>query len=336
MIQCSGQPAPCERCLKLNSFCHFDEKLDTRRKSAWTASEILERQQYILHAVLHALRCNDDKDLYELLKVLRRNDSPQELAQCLLQQIESLQERQIIAKTEIDIHDVLSLAVEGLSQGQGGRKSHGPGTFSASGSSSLPDGLSEMDPEQEMDGQMSEGYPQSTSRYDTKFAPGAVAPGPNLVENLEVMSQFPFDPPPLFHQPSFFHQPTRSFTYGTPTLSPVGSDAASSVGFGSTSVKNEMPQATYSAGGPSMSGLSRLAAAQHFNTLPTNPMLDGHMTSAGAMSGAPGLNTGGWATSPQLLDGFSRPWLQDTGSQTGRPHPTLDGEGMGGGPRKKR
>ena len=336
MIQCSGQPAPCERCLKLNSFCHFDEKLDTRRKSAWTASEILERQQYILHAVLHALRCNDDKELYELLKVLRRNDSPQELAQCLLQQIESLQERQIIAKTDIDIHDVLSLAVEGLSQGQGGRKSHGLGTLSAPGASSMPDGLSEMDSEQQTDGQMSDGYPQSTPRCDTNLAPGAVEPGHNLVEKLEVMSQFSFDPPPMFHQPSFYHQPTRPFTYGTPTLSPVGSDAASSVGFGSTSVSSDMPQATYSAGGPSMSGLSRLAAAQHFHTLPTNPMLDGHMTSAGGVSGAPGYNTGAWATSPQLLDGFSRPWLQEPENQPGRRHPTVDGEGMVGVPRRKR
>ena len=295
----------------------------------------MERQQYILHAVLHALRCNDDKDLYELLRVLRRNDSPEELAQCLLQQIESLQERQIIAKTDIDIHDVLSLAVEGLSTGVGGRKSQPLGTFNASGSSSLPDGLSEMDSGPQTDGQMSDGYPQPVSRYDHNFGPGAIAPGLSH-DDGEVVSEFSFDPPPMFHQSSRFHHPTHPFTYGTPTLSPVDNDAAGSAEFGGHPVTNEMSQATFTAGGPSMSGLSRLAAAQHTNTLPTNSLLDGHMTSAGALSGAPGFDAGGWPTSPQLLDGFARPWLQDTVSQAKRLHQTMDDGGAAGRHRKKK
>src|ERR1700754_2605483 len=45
--KCTGQPGPCQACSKNGDYCHFDSKLDARRRTGYKLS-IFHHQQVIL------------------------------------------------------------------------------------------------------------------------------------------------------------------------------------------------------------------------------------------------------------------------------------------------
>lgn len=266
-----------------------------------------------MHAVLHALRCNDDKDLNKLLTILRRNESPRQLAQCLLHQIQSLQERRIIAKTDIDINDVLSFAVEGLMLGTGGRRPHGPGTWNASSSFAVPPSLSEVD--SQTDGHMYDAYLGSIPNYDPESQIGATASDHDLAAGSGVISQSSSSPSPVGRQPSSHVRPNQPSSYAVTPTAAVDIDAAEFMPSVDAISSNVVRPATYPAINPLTSITNRLPLAQDISTSSIISMLDDRKFNASPLLDVPIIDTGDWVAAQQIMNGFSEPQSQYVAKQ---------------------
>ncbi|KAK5079507.1 hypothetical protein LTR70_006499 [Exophiala xenobiotica] len=119
--KCSGPPGPCEACHKVETFCHFNARLDTRRKLAYKPAAVQERQQYILHGLLQILKFGDDDEILKLINLIRGQALPQEIAACLRQSIKSLQDRGILRALSVDETDIMSLGLQGLFSHRSGK-----------------------------------------------------------------------------------------------------------------------------------------------------------------------------------------------------------------------
>lgn len=110
IFKCTGQPSPCEACDKIGLACHFDSKPNWKTRSRATYSAEDGRLQYLLNAVLNALKHSDERELQGLVQALRQNESPETVAIHLRNNMNILQEHGHISNTPIDQADLVSLA----------------------------------------------------------------------------------------------------------------------------------------------------------------------------------------------------------------------------------
>lgn len=112
--KCSGPRGPCEACRKVKTFCHFNARLDARRKLAYKPAAVQKTQQYILHALLQTLKSGDNDEILKLISLIQSEAPPQNIAGCLRRNIQSLQDRGILPPLNIDETDLVSLGLQGL------------------------------------------------------------------------------------------------------------------------------------------------------------------------------------------------------------------------------
>ena len=275
------------------------------------------------------MRCNDNKDLTELLKILRQGDSPQELAECLLHQIHGLQERQIIAKTDLDIHDVLSLAVEGLSQSHIGRRPHGPGSWGELSSLIVPDHLPGFSSGSQTDGRRYDAYLGSLPAYDREVDGEPLVSDHTLTEDPDDNSQFSFDPSLLYNQSSSALSLGQAFSYDTTPLLPGEIDPAVPLRSGCVVAGSKVLPGTYLTDEPLIFDTNQLTSTHYMNAPPNVSVLADRLSGAGTALDAPVESTAEWDASQGLLDGFAGPWSQDIANRAGRLNLTLDVDASG-------
>ena len=131
LAQCTGQPGPCKACSKKRKYCHFDIKLDARRKIAYEPSTSQRQQQFVLHSLLLSIKFNDYKMVKRLVEAIRNDNSPPNVAKVLQHNIEALQEEGLLTKQDIGETDMISLVLNCLF-GQG------PGSSTNSNTSTAP------------------------------------------------------------------------------------------------------------------------------------------------------------------------------------------------------
>lgn len=112
--QCSGGPAPCELCTKFATHCHFNPKLDTRRKVSYKSSEKHDIRGYILESTLQVLKRGKADCVEGLLRTIRSDAPIEDIARSFQQNFKLLQNRGIIPPFKIDESDIISLALQGL------------------------------------------------------------------------------------------------------------------------------------------------------------------------------------------------------------------------------
>ena len=112
--RCNGPPSPCTACRKIGAHCHFNLKLDARRRNAYKPSVVHQHQQEILNGILLVLRHDESKDVEELLRLIRVRNRPEEVVQCLRKAFERLQERRILNTPNFEEVDILSLGLQPL------------------------------------------------------------------------------------------------------------------------------------------------------------------------------------------------------------------------------
>lgn len=120
-MQCSGPPGTCDACRKVETFCHFNARLDTRRKLAYKPAAVQERQQYILHGLLQILKYSDEVEILKLINLIRGEATPQDIASCLRENVQLLQGRGILQNLDIDETDIMSLGLQGLFSHRAGK-----------------------------------------------------------------------------------------------------------------------------------------------------------------------------------------------------------------------
>lgn len=101
-------------CKAAETFCNFNPKLDTRRKVAYSSSNIQDRQQFLITALLQTIRHASEHDLQHLITLIRDPTQPDAVAACLRGHAVTLQSKGIIPKLDIDETDVISFALQGL------------------------------------------------------------------------------------------------------------------------------------------------------------------------------------------------------------------------------
>lgn len=89
-VQCTGQPGPCANCSKTGTYCHFDLRLDGRRKHACGATDIHHRQQFIRDALLRSIKYNDADLVQRLVEAIRLGRPLLEVATTLQANIRAL------------------------------------------------------------------------------------------------------------------------------------------------------------------------------------------------------------------------------------------------------
>ncbi|KAK6367315.1 hypothetical protein LTS17_010241 [Exophiala oligosperma] len=100
---------------RTGTYCHFDIKLDGRRKHAYEAAEIQYRQQFILDALLRSIKYNDATLVQALVEVIRAGRPLSEIAHVLQDNIKSLQDKMLAREHKVTISDLISLALSCLS-----------------------------------------------------------------------------------------------------------------------------------------------------------------------------------------------------------------------------
>lgn len=109
--KCTGQPSPCEACEKIGLSCHFDSKTNWKTRTRATYSAEDGKLQYMLNAILSALKYSDEKVLDGLMTALRQNEPPEVIAMHLRSNIDTLREHGHISNMTIDQADLISLAI---------------------------------------------------------------------------------------------------------------------------------------------------------------------------------------------------------------------------------
>lgn len=112
--KCSGGPAPCVLCTKFATHCHFNPKLDTRRKVSYKSSEKHDIRGYILESTLQVLKRGNAEGVESLLRIIRSDASIEDIARSFQQNFKMLQNRGVIPPFKIDESDIISLALQGL------------------------------------------------------------------------------------------------------------------------------------------------------------------------------------------------------------------------------
>ncbi|KAK5282442.1 hypothetical protein LTR14_012022 [Exophiala xenobiotica] len=113
--QCTGQPGPCANCSKTGTYCHFDLRLDGRRKHAYGATDIHHRQQFILDALLRSIKYNDADLVQRLVEAIRLGRPLLEVATTLQDNIRALQGKLLSKEHQVTQSDMISLALNCLS-----------------------------------------------------------------------------------------------------------------------------------------------------------------------------------------------------------------------------
>ncbi|KAI1609662.1 hypothetical protein EDD36DRAFT_78247 [Exophiala viscosa] len=113
-IKCTGQPGPCQACSKSRRYCHFDFKLDARRK-IYEPSTTHRQQQFLLKGLLLSIKLNDSDMVQRLVEAIRNDDSPPNVAKTLQNNIQALHERGELAKKDISETDMITLVLKCLS-----------------------------------------------------------------------------------------------------------------------------------------------------------------------------------------------------------------------------
>ena len=93
----------------------FNEKLDMRRKNAYTPVVVNEGQQYILDSLFRCLKYNDIQEIQRLVDLIRRDAAPETVATCLRENIQALQSQGFTAREHLDELDLVSIGLQGLS-----------------------------------------------------------------------------------------------------------------------------------------------------------------------------------------------------------------------------
>ncbi|KIW59589.1 hypothetical protein PV05_04031 [Exophiala xenobiotica] len=113
--KCTGQPGPCANCSKTGTYCHFDMKLDGRRKHSYEATDIHYRQQFILDALLRSIKYNDADLVQRLVEAIRLGRPLLEIATALQDNIRALQGKMLSKENHVTLSDMISLALNCLS-----------------------------------------------------------------------------------------------------------------------------------------------------------------------------------------------------------------------------
>ena len=118
--KCTGSPSPCSVCIKADTYCCFNPKVDTQRKAASSVPNLQERQQFMITALLQTLKHSPEEDLTSLLRLIRESSSsqPDIVAERLQDHFTTLQTNHLLPKFAFDRSDVSSFALQGLCESQ--------------------------------------------------------------------------------------------------------------------------------------------------------------------------------------------------------------------------
>lgn len=90
-MQCTGPPGPCEKCQQKGTACIFSEEDDGRRKVAIKRrQEAVDQDRETLYSLVKALRDGGDRNVAQLLGLIRSGASLEEIRSCIDQQLEAL------------------------------------------------------------------------------------------------------------------------------------------------------------------------------------------------------------------------------------------------------
>lgn len=180
ITQCTGQPGPCHACSKSRRYCHFDFKLDARRK-VYEPTTTHRQQQFLLKGLLLSIKLNDSDMVQRLVEAIRTDESPPNVAKTLQSNIEALHERGELTKQDISETEMITLVLKFLSCPRS--RSHRNSTTSAAQydlpgpPSSSPSELSSASPATHDDFIFDDMFPLHTqpsngdlSQYSTEFA----------------------------------------------------------------------------------------------------------------------------------------------------------------------
>ena len=112
--KCTGQPGPCQACREYGRYCHFDFKLDARRKTAYRPSTTQWQQQFILKGLLLSIKFNDYDMIQRLVDAIKNGDSPPNVARSIQNNIDALHERVGLTKQAISETDLITLVLRCL------------------------------------------------------------------------------------------------------------------------------------------------------------------------------------------------------------------------------
>lgn len=101
-------------CQKFATHCHFNPKLDTRRKVSYKSSEKHDIRGYILESTLQVLKRGKTECVESLLRIIRSDAPIEDIARSFQQNFKLLQNKGVIPPFKIDESDIISLALQGL------------------------------------------------------------------------------------------------------------------------------------------------------------------------------------------------------------------------------
>lgn len=112
--KCTGQPGPCKACVENDRHCHFDTKLDARRKTAYERSATDLQQQFILKGLLLSIKFNNYDMVQGLVDVIRNDKSLSDVAKSLQRNIEALYGEDELTKQAINETDLIAVVLRCL------------------------------------------------------------------------------------------------------------------------------------------------------------------------------------------------------------------------------
>ncbi|KAK5451810.1 hypothetical protein LTR55_012204, partial [Exophiala xenobiotica] len=96
---------PCANCSKTGTHCHFDKRLDGRRKHAYEATDIHSRQQFILDSLLRSIKYHDADLVQRLVEAIRLGRPLLEVAIILQDNIRALQGKLLTKEHHVTLSD---------------------------------------------------------------------------------------------------------------------------------------------------------------------------------------------------------------------------------------
>lgn len=222
--QCSGGPAPCELCTKFATHCHFNPKLDTRRKASYKSSEKHDIRRYILESILQVLRHGTAEEVENLVGTMRTDTAIEEVARCFQHNFSLLQNKGVIPPFKIDESDIISLALQGVflyrvGYVQGGNETeteiepetvHAPPPSPSEHIHHHPD--RSTDPYSMNSGQRPPQIRDFARKSPVSAVPNSTATLPSTSFNTAYSSfsdeSFDFPPTPIPHSPQFYFDGT--------------------------------------------------------------------------------------------------------------------------------
>ncbi|KIW10109.1 hypothetical protein PV08_11069 [Exophiala spinifera] len=114
-IKCTGQPSPCQACKKTDRYCHFDLRLDARRRKAGELSATQRQHWFILESLLRSIKFNDRDMVQRLVEAIRSDESPQKVAETFRANIQLVDHLGELTKQDISDADIITLVLQCLS-----------------------------------------------------------------------------------------------------------------------------------------------------------------------------------------------------------------------------